>query len=128
MKWFIDECLSPGLAVSLCKNGYDAVHPRNLGRRGDPDHVVLRKCLDEDRIIVTHNADDFRGLVGKTEIHPGLVILGDCSKAVSKRLLEDVIAHIVEKANPSPADYMINRVIETGDAGDINDYLLPPIE
>ena len=64
MKLLIDECLSPTLAGRLNETGvHDAVHPRDYGRLGEPDHVVLRRGLDEDRTIVTQNARDFRNLV-----------------------------------------------------------------
>ena len=76
MQFFIDECISPQIAARLNESGHhSAVHPRDIGRRGDPDHVVLRNAIAEDRIIVTENARDFRGLVGKEELHPGLIIL-----------------------------------------------------
>ena len=49
MRLFIDECLSPVLAQRLNDSGlHDALHPRDYGRLGDPDHVVLRRCLDRD--------------------------------------------------------------------------------
>jgi len=68
--------LSPQLAVRLSGTGkHDAVHPLHLGRRGEPDHKVLQRCIDEDRVIVTQNARDFRRLVSGAEIHPGLIIL-----------------------------------------------------
>ncbi len=71
MKFFIDESLSPQLAVRLNENNrYDAVHPLHVGRRGEPDHRVLQWCIAEDQILVTQNARDFRRLVGKTDIHP----------------------------------------------------------
>ena len=65
MKLFIDECLSPELARRLNDSGLlEAIHPRDYGRLGEPDHIVLRRCLDEDRTIVAQNARDFRKLIG----------------------------------------------------------------
>lgn len=56
MQFLIDECISPQVAARLNDTGrHAAVHPRNIGRRGDPDHVVLRNAIAEDRIIVTEN-------------------------------------------------------------------------
>jgi predicted nuclease of predicted toxin-antitoxin system len=76
VRFFIDECLSPQLAIRLNNTGrHDAVHPLHVGRRGEPDHRVLAWCIAEDRITVTENARDFRHLIGKTELHPGLIIL-----------------------------------------------------
>jgi hypothetical protein len=42
---FIDECLSPQLALRLNRTGrHDAVHPLHIGRRREPDHRVLAWC------------------------------------------------------------------------------------
>jgi predicted nuclease of predicted toxin-antitoxin system len=79
LKLLIDECLSPQLARRLAAGGRDAVHVQDRKRLGAPDHEILRVCVDEDRTLVTQNAEDFRGLVGRTELHPGLVILAENS-------------------------------------------------
>jgi predicted nuclease of predicted toxin-antitoxin system len=76
VKLLIDECLFPQLAARLNAAGrYDAVHSVHVGRRGEPDHRVVERCIAEDRIIVTENARDFRRLIGGSELHPGLIIL-----------------------------------------------------
>ena len=73
--FFIDECLSPTLAQRLCERGVNAIHPLQVGWRGKRGDIVLQRCIDEDRIIVTENAGDFRKLVSRIAMHPGLVIL-----------------------------------------------------
>ena len=108
-----------------------AVHPRDVGRRGDPDHVVLRNAIAEDRIIVTENARDFRGLVGREDLHPGLVILPCVSRNQCMHLLLTAIAFLEAKAlrvNEAAADHMVNRVIEVDVAGHCRIYPLPDID
>ena len=126
MKLFIDECLSPRLALWLNETGeHDAVHPLHVGRRGLPDHAVLAWCLDEDRTIVTENARDFRKLVGRTELHPGLVVLPALSREETWRLLQAAIAYLCERGEPS--DVMVNRVLEIDEHGVMTLYDLPPV-
>lgn len=129
MKFFIDECISPQVALRLNEGGlHSAVHPRDIGRRGDPDHVVLRNAIAEDRVIVTENARDFRGLVGREEIHPGLVILPCVARDVCFQLIERAIAFLeveARAAGEDPSDHMINRVIEVSAAGLCQIYRLP---
>lgn len=129
MQFFIDECISPQVAVRLNETGrYAAVHPRDIGRRGDPDHVVLRNAIAEDRIIVTENARDFRGLVGREDLHTGLVILPSVSRDRCLQLLEAAIAFlemVAAGANEAPADHLINRVIEVDLTGQCRIYRLP---
>ncbi|MBI3517389.1 MAG: DUF5615 family PIN-like protein [Proteobacteria bacterium] len=98
VKLFIDECLSPELAIRLNASGqHDAVHPLHVGRRGEPDHRVLAWCIAEGRVIVTENARDFRKLIGRVELHPGLIILPAVDKEASWRLLQAALAFIAER-------------------------------
>lgn len=74
MRLFVDESLSPRLAIRLNESGHhDVTHPLLSGGLGEPDHRVLARCLAEDRVLVTQNARDFRKLVRGTDLHPGLV-------------------------------------------------------
>ena len=125
MKLFIDECLSPQLALRLNAIGrYDAVHPLHVGRRGEPDHRVLERCIAEDRVIVTENARDFRQLVGKTDIHPGLIILPAIDREGTWKLLESVLAFIRERGEPMSV--MGNHVLEVDELGVMTLSPLPP--
>lgn len=124
MRLFIDECLSPVLAQRLNDSGlHEALHPRDYGRLGDPDHVVLQRCLEESRTIVTENARDFRKLVGATDTHPGLIILPAAGREQSWALLGMAIAAI--EAQGDPGQTMINRVVEVTVSGDVSFYDLP---
>jgi predicted nuclease of predicted toxin-antitoxin system len=124
VKLFIDECLSPQLALRLNATGrYDAVHPLHVGRRGEPDHRVLQRCIAEDRVIVTENARDFRRLVGKTELHPGLIILPAIDREGTWKLLESALAFI--RGRGEPMSVMVNHVLEVDESGVMTISLLP---
>jgi predicted nuclease of predicted toxin-antitoxin system len=111
MKFFIDECISPQLAMRLNETGvHDAVHPLHIGRRGEPDHQVLTRCIGEDRVIVTQNARDFRKLVGKTPLHPGLIIVPQMNREETWVLLQKAVAFLAARGNP--ADVIVNHVLE----------------
>lgn len=126
MRLFIDECLSPELAARLNETeAHDALHPRDYGRLGEPDHLVLRRCLDEDRVIVTQNARDFRRLVGREEVHPGLIILPAVGRERSWALLLSVLQAIAAQCDPTNA--MVNRVAEADTSGAVQFSALPPI-
>lgn len=124
MRFFIDECLSPALAQRLNATGdHDALHPRDYGRLGERDDTVLRRCLDEDRIIVTENARDFRRLVGAADIHPGLIILPSVARETAWRLLSAAVADLAAQANPDQA--LVNRVLEVAADGTLTYFDLP---
>ena len=126
MKFFIDECLSPQVAIRLSESGkHEAVHPLHIGRRGEDDAVVLARCIAEDRIVVTENAKDFRKLAARETIHPGLVIMPCVDRETSWRLLQVAIAHL-EALNPSrPEDSIVNHVIEIDSDGTCTLHALP---
>jgi len=108
---FIDECLSPALARRLNESGeHDAIHPLDVGRRGEPDHIVLRRCLSEDRVIVTENARDFRALLATVDLHPGLIILRAIDRDGTWRLLIKVIDFLIARGDPM--QIMVNHVAE----------------
>lgn len=123
-RFFIDECLSPALARRMCDRGIDAIHPLSAGWRGKRDDRVLQRCIDEDRIIVTQNARDFRRLIGRVEMHPGLVIFPSIDREGTWRLMELVLRELAKQRNGR--DYMFNRVLEVGTDGSIRAYNVPP--
>jgi len=124
MRLFLDECLSPRVANELiAEDGYYVVHPRNQGGLGEADHTVLARCVQEDLIIVTENARDFRALAARADIHPGMIILPCLSRIAGKALLKAAIAHLETLGNPS--DVMVNKVLEAQADGTFELYDLP---
>jgi predicted nuclease of predicted toxin-antitoxin system len=118
VRLFIDECLSPLFAIWLNATGeHDAVHPLHIGRRGDGDYRVVARCLAEDRVIVTENGDDFRRLVARSNIHPGLIILPCLGRKETWDLLQAALAYLGARGNPM--DVMVNKVLEVGTSGAI---------
>jgi predicted nuclease of predicted toxin-antitoxin system len=124
LKLFIDECLSPALARHLNQSGvHDALHPRDYGRLGERDDEVLARCLAEDRVIVTENAADFRKLVAREDIHPGLIILPNVTRDASRALLLAAITYL--ETLGSPSDIIVNNVVEVDADGAMRLYPLP---
>lgn len=111
-------------AKRLAEWGYpDAVHPIHLGLRMADDHVIVRRALQQDRIIITANADDFRSLLIKATVHPGLILLPNGERDANWHLLTIALTFI--ELQPRPADYMVNRVIEVSASEGIRAYELP---
>ncbi len=127
MKFLLDECLSHVFSRRLADRGYpDAVHPIHFGLRSVDDHIILRRALAQDRIIVSANADDFRPLIAHEAIHPGLIALPNVEREHSWHLLESALSFI--ELQPNPLDYMINRLIEVSATGEIMASELPPLD
>lgn len=123
MRLFIDECLSPALAQDLNTRGHLAVHPLHYGKRGEPDHRVLQRCVDQDLVIVTVNAGDFRQLVARVDIHPGLITLPCVSGAEAARLLQLCIDFL--DARGDAMSEMVNHVPGCDETGNMTLRPLP---
>jgi predicted nuclease of predicted toxin-antitoxin system len=57
VKFFLDENLSPQHASELRAEGYDAVAVLEVELSGAPDEEVLRFAVENDRVLVTLDAD-----------------------------------------------------------------------
>ena len=123
----VDECLPHRFVKRLGERGYpDSVHPIHIGMRGRDDHLILARALDEDRIVITNNAKDYRDLLAKEPIHPGAIMLPNAELEESWRLLQVALSFI--ELQLVPADYMVNRVIEVSARDGIRPYELPAPE
>ena len=124
MRLFLDECLSPQIAQSLNAEGVHlAQHPRDFGGLGAPDHQVLARCIDQDLVLVTQNARDFRALVNVSDIHPGLVVLPHVGRVRSEVLLRAAIDFLSVRGDPM--DTMVNHVLEVSADGTMSLFPLP---
>lgn len=123
MKLFIDESLSPRIAERLNKTGmHDAIHPLHVGRRGESDHRVMARCVEEDRVIVTQNARDFRKLIGTVKLHPGLIIVPAVDRERTWSCLQAMIAYL--EVRGEAADVIVNHVLEIDESGRISFFAL----
>jgi predicted nuclease of predicted toxin-antitoxin system len=132
MKLWIDEDLSPSLVEVAHARGLDAACNRDRGLFGGSDLEVLRRCIDEDRTLVTNNLGDFRRLCKTRSAHPGLIVLPTPSRAAQQELLMSVLAYVERRAREAGAadsgEFMINRVVEVSDAGACADFPLPELD
>lgn len=114
------------MAHWLAGRGFDAICARDVGRLGERDDTVRDRCIAEDRIIVTQNAGDFRKLVGRLELHPGLIILPATGAAASIGHMAAVLVHIESASTGNPRSWMLNRVVEVDEEGRVGSEALPP--
>ena len=128
VRLFVDENLSPRLVSVAHDHGYDATSARDRNLLGLPDAKILQFCVDDDRVCVTNNADDFRELVSDHELHPGLVVMPNVAREHQLQLLDAALAFIEQEAaatSQSPRDLMLNHVLEVDSAGTFELHELP---
>jgi predicted nuclease of predicted toxin-antitoxin system len=113
----LDENTSPRIVRTLWQHDVDAIHVRDRGLLGAPDHELWKLALDETRTIVTINAKDFRKLARRSQAHPGIVVIpsGGSPDAQFNFIMSAV--RWVSTAN-STAGFS-NRYLEVGENGEI---------
>jgi predicted nuclease of predicted toxin-antitoxin system len=76
VKFLIDECLSPELvAIARARGHGESTHVTWLGMRSRKDWSIVRRAVADGYVLVTNNATDFRALLGREEVHAGLVCI-----------------------------------------------------
>ena len=77
--------------------------------------MIVRRAVEEGYVLVTHNTIDFVSLVGREQVHAGLICLnvapGFMSLAIQKALFGHALDHLAGKEP-------INEVIEINLAQD----------
>ena len=74
-RFLVDENLSVLLPGVARERGYEATHVNHYGLHRSKDWDILKIVAEEDWILVTNNAIEFRGRFRQMEIHPGVVFL-----------------------------------------------------
>jgi predicted nuclease of predicted toxin-antitoxin system len=92
VKFLIDECLSPQLVALAHARGHaESTHVTWLGLRSRKDWSIVRRAVDDGHVLVTNDTTDFTALLGREDVHAGLVCLnvapGLMSLDVQRRLL-----------------------------------------
>jgi predicted nuclease of predicted toxin-antitoxin system len=133
MKFLVDECVATEVAKAAHDLGYQAAHVAYVGLTGTADHTLARLAIDESWIIVTRNAKDFRGrkppspggVLGREEIHPGLV----CLNLPAATAEEQVSAFQAALAELESIGSTINVVVEVNDgpSWEVLRYTMPPL-
>lgn len=130
----IDECLSPELAQLAIDAGHvESTSVRDRGRLGLKDWELMEYVIQEDFILVTRNAQDFRGagkvnpggLHGAAEVHAGLICL-DSALEMDLDLQQELFRHNMLAELPD----LINQALEVYENEDglisVNTYDIPP--
>jgi len=122
-RFLVDENLSVLLPRIAHGRGYEATHVNHHGLHRSKDWDILRAVADEEWILVTNNAMEFRGRYRHVEVHPGVIFLlpavprGRQIELFSAAL--DVIEHSSDMLNTAlDVDY-------SGDKVQVRRYTLP---
>ncbi len=125
VKLLIDENLSPAVAHKLRTEGFDVVHVRDRGLLAGSDAQVFEKAYEEDRVVVTSNADDFLHLARAAQIHVGMVLVepGGLLRDEQERAIRAAMAAI-ELEHQAGRD-LVNRALFVDPSGKVEFLDIP---
>ena len=74
MRWLLDEML-PRAAVDLLNElGHDAVSVVGIGLRAAPDESVYATAVDQSRVVVTEDEDDYERILKRAFVAGDAVV------------------------------------------------------
>ena len=112
-RFLIDENLSPVLVEPARERGFEAMHVNHLGLRTETDWDLLKVIAEQDWLLVTNNAIEFRGRYRDIELHPGVVFLLPAVRRTEQlRLFAAALDHVSFDSD------MVNRALDV--AFDLN--------
>jgi predicted nuclease of predicted toxin-antitoxin system len=122
-RFLVDENLSVLLPEVAHTRGYEATHINHYGLRKSKDWDILKVVAEEDWILVTNNAFEFRGRYQRLEVHPGVVFLiPNVPRLQQIELFSAALDAITELPD------MVNTAIDVAYTADhirVNRYTLP---
>lgn len=74
MRFLVDNALSPLISERLRSAGHDSVHLRDYGLQAADDEVIFDRAADEDRIIVSADADFGTLLAARATSKPSVIL------------------------------------------------------
>ena len=106
-RFLIDENLSPALVEPARRRGFEAMHVNYLGLRTETDWDLLKVIAEQDWVLVTNNAIEFRGRYRDIELHPGVIfLLPAARRAEQLRLFEAALDRVGTDGD------MVNRALD----------------
>jgi predicted nuclease of predicted toxin-antitoxin system len=98
VKFLIDECLSPELvAIARARGHGESTHVTWLGMRSRKDWSIVRRAVADGYVLVTNNATDFRPLLGREEVHAGLVCINMAASLMSLEVQRRLFALALDR-------------------------------
>jgi len=100
VKVYLDEDLSPGIAVLLWRRGVDATSAHEVGNSQLADGAQLHYATREDRAVVTRNVVDFlvlaRDAVAANTAHAGIILIPSSFRGDEHRAMADAVVHALK--------------------------------
>jgi predicted nuclease of predicted toxin-antitoxin system len=86
-----EDSQSKRLVSVLRKAGHEVLTINEIGLAGSSDDVVLKYARAKNRILLTHNCDDFEALHEANSTHSGILAIYRSSNRSKNMTFEDIV-------------------------------------
>ncbi|HVS36266.1 MAG TPA: DUF5615 family PIN-like protein [Gemmataceae bacterium] len=115
MKIYLDDDSAAALLVRLLKaDGHDVVYPDQVGYGGKPDPAHFLFAIQNRRVLLTGNNDDFELLhdlvLGAGGRHPGLLVVrkdNDRKRDLDARRIARALRKLIQSGAPIADELII---------------------
>lgn len=83
IRFHLDEHVDPDIARALRRHGIDVTTTVEAGLRAESDEAQLTFSRNEQRVIVTHDADFLR-LASQSSDHPGIAYCHKTARSIGE--------------------------------------------
>lgn len=111
MRFLVDNNLSPALTDHLKAGGHEAVHVRTVGLQSASDEAVLQRARDEDRVLISADADFGAPLARQRAVRPSVLLL----RRITRRRAHDQARLILANLPAVDADLDAGAVVTVSD-------------
>jgi predicted nuclease of predicted toxin-antitoxin system len=126
VKFLIDECLSPELVgEARARGSVESMHVTWLGLRSRQDWSIVRRAIDHGFVLVTNNTTDFTALLGREDVHPGLVCLNVAPGLMSLEVQKRLFALALDRLTDEPVNEVLEITLRADRSVRIDRYDLP---
>ena len=127
MKFLVDECLSPDLVAIARDRGFSlSMHVTWLGLTSRKDWTIVRRAVKDGYVLVTNNSTDFTPLVGRQDVHAGLVCLSVPPELMSLEVQKALFEYILDElAGEEPVNEVVEIVLTVDRTVRIDRYIWP---
>ena len=116
MKLYLDEDISPRVAALLREKGVNAVSAHEKELKGASDEEQLITAVNEERVMVTRNRNDFIALTVRffqdLKPHCGLIIVPHSIPGSNFMLLADLLSKYAKKHPEGLEPYTVEFILK----------------
>jgi predicted nuclease of predicted toxin-antitoxin system len=127
VKFLIDECLSPELvAIARARGHGESTHVTWLGMRSRKDWSIVRRAVADGYVLVSNNATDFRALLGREDVHAGLVCINMAAGLMSLDVQKHLFALALDRLGErEPINELLEITLDERRAVHVERYDFP---